>query len=111
MPSYNDYDHDMMPTEVAAGDLSPGDMVDGAPILRWLADHGHEVEDGDTIQAEHELWHVERAWRETSALTGEPIAVLYTTGTNVAVPADLPVTAHGAICECGVHPLDCECEG
>lgn len=104
------YDNDMMPTEIKVRDLAPGDMVDGTEILNWLSEHAGLVDDTYRIAAEYELWTVAEIVMEY--VNDDTIVVLHTEGSGSwALPPDLEVTCHGALCcECGDHVLDCECE-
>lgn len=107
----SDYDNDMAAIDCEVADLTEGDMVDGTPILDWLADHGSAVDVSDYHSSDCLLWIVAEVVEERTD-EGESIAVLHTEHAGSwAVPPALEVTCYPALCKgCGHHPTDCECE-
>lgn len=99
------YDNDMMPVEIRAMDLTPGDLVSGAEILDW---YGDQRLPSFMSSAGH--WRVEGV---TRALTDgiKPAVTLLTDAGSIILPAVHPVTAYPVICaDCGHPPMDCEFE-
>lgn len=99
-------ENDMMPIEVRARDLTPGDLVNGAELVEGMEALGIRVDSHGRLAATLLSLCVDRVDRYTDSR----VTIVTRLHGNWTVPSDLPVTVQPVICaDCGSVPTDCEC--
>ena len=97
------YDNDMMPVEIRAMDLTPGDLVVGDEVR----EHGRRIS-----HAANSIGRDDRLFTVVAVHPAGGGSAILSAGDcgEYLIGAATPVTVYPVICaDCGHPPMDCEC--